>query len=159
MIDSPDAGRAGSTSTRFRDPLRSRVLYLSAAAVVVVLGLASRRYPLLVPATLGKYPGDALWALMVFLVAGALLRSASTIRIALVALGLAYAVELSQLCQTPWLNAIRRTTPGHLMLGSHFHALDLIAYAVGVACGIFVERIYFLRLARRGPQSANSPHP
>ncbi len=41
-------------------------IYAAHDRPVIALGLASRRYPFLLPAFLGKYPGDALWALMVF---------------------------------------------------------------------------------------------
>ena len=53
-------------------------------------------------------------------------------RLALVALGIAWAVEFSQLWHPPWLDAIRATTPGHLVLGSAFGGIDLLAYAVGI---------------------------
>lgn len=52
----------GSLATK----TRNRRWYLVALIVVIAAGLASRRYAWLFPACLGKYPGDALWALMVF---------------------------------------------------------------------------------------------
>lgn len=128
-------------------PTRRRSLYFALACGVVALGLASRRWPLF-PAWLGKYPGDALWALLVFVLLGAALPRASSGRIALAALALAFAVEFSQLCAWPWLAAWRSTALGHLVLGSHFHAPDLIAYAVGVGLGWLAELGWLAR--RRG---------
>lgn len=106
--------------------------------MVVVLGLLTRRVPAL--AFLGKYPGDALWALMMFFIVGLVRPHATTNRVALIALGISYAVEVSQLYEPPWLVAIRSTTLGHLVLGSAFHVTDLLAYTVGVALGVGIER-------------------
>ena len=125
-------------------PIRRRSHYLALACGVVALGLASRRWPLF-PSWLDKYPGDALWALLVFVLLGTASPRASSERTALAALTLAFAVEFSQLCTWPWLVACRGTTLGHLVLGSHFHTPDLIAYAVGVGLGWLAERCWRAR--------------
>lgn len=68
--------------------LRAAPCATLAIAVVIALGLASRRWPWL-PARLGKYPGDALWASMVFFCWAWTLPAASTLRLAALALGMA----------------------------------------------------------------------
>lgn len=60
---------------------------------------------------------------------------------AFLAIGICVAVELSQLYHVPWLDAIRATTPGHLVLGSGFDARDLVAYAVGVLVAYGLDRL------------------
>ena len=120
---------------------RNRRWYLPALIVAIAAGLASRRYAWLFPACLGKYPGDALWALMVFLLCGLALPRASALRIGLYALGISFADEFSQLYQAPWINGIRSTTMGHLILGSAFAWPDLLAYTVGVALGVLAESV------------------
>lgn len=112
---------------------------LAATALVVALGLASRKMPGLFPAALGKYPGDALWALMVFCIAATLRPAASTAWLAGMALGISFVVETSQLYHAPWIDGIRSTTIGHLALGSAFGWLDLAAYTVGVAAGAGID--------------------
>jgi hypothetical protein len=57
-------------------------------------------------------------------------------QVAMVAGGLAAAVEFSQLCQWPWLVAVRHTWWGHLVLGQGFLISDLGCYAVGIGCGV-----------------------
>ncbi len=84
---------------------------------------------------LGKYPGDALWALMVFLGLAFLRPRASAGRLSLWAFGTSCAVEFSQIYQAPWINGVRHTTVGHLVLGSVFSWFDIAAYAVGVLLG------------------------
>jgi len=124
---------------------RSRSLYAFLVLAVIAAGLASRRYPFLLPAQLGKYPGDALWALMVMLLYGFVKPGWPVARTAGAALVTSFAVEFSQLYQADWINAVRHTTPGHLVLGSGFHALDLLAYGVGVAVGAAAELLTWRR--------------
>ena len=98
----------------------------------IALGLASRKYPALFPAALGKYPGDALWAQMVYWLLALWVPGAAAIKLALGSLLVSYADELSQLYQAPWIQQIRATTVGHLVLGSHFSWLDVASYTVGI---------------------------
>ena len=132
---------------------RNRVLYALLVLAVIAAGLASRKYSYLLPAQLGKYPGDALWSLMVFLIFGLARPKWSIVSTAIAALATSYAVEFSQLYQASWLNSIRQTTIGHLVLGSGFHAQDLLAYAIGVVVGLLGEFI----CAR--PHTSNEPTP
>jgi hypothetical protein len=128
-------------------PSRSRLLLFLGCVAVIVLGMASRRLPILFPAVLGKYPGDALWALMVFIGLAFLRPRASTLRLSLLAFAISCAVEFSQIYQAPWINAIRHTTIGHLVLGSVFSWIDMAAYAIGVSLGALLD-ILFARVSR-----------
>ncbi len=118
---------------------RSRPIYFVAILVVITLGLLSRRFPQCLPAVLGKYPGDALWALMVFLGFGCVFRRAPTIVVALAALAFSFAIEFSQLYHAPWIDAVRTTLPGRLVLGSGFLWQDFVAYATGIVAGALGE--------------------
>ena len=111
---------------------RSRLAWAAAMLSVVALGWASRRFPgVLFPPVFGKYPGDALWTVMVFLGLGVAWPQASTWRLALWALAISFAVEVSQLSHAPWLLAIRATTLGRLALGTTFAWPDMGSYVVG----------------------------
>lgn len=118
---------------------RSRWWLLVCLVAVIALGLASRKFPSLFPAIFGKYPGDALWAMMVFVGLAFIKPRASTTALAALAFAVSCAVELSQLYRAPWLNSIRDTTIGHLALGSTFSWPDIVAYAVGVLVAALVD--------------------
>jgi hypothetical protein len=118
---------------------RKKVCYAVAFLATIVAGLASRQFPQLLPAFLGKYPGDALWALMIFLGAGLLFNKASTLKVGCAALGFCFAIEALKLCQTPWLINLRHTTLGHLVFGHAFSWQNLVAYTVGVLVGMVGE--------------------
>ncbi|MFO1053668.1 MAG: DUF2809 domain-containing protein [Planctomycetota bacterium] len=107
--------------------------------MTVAAGLASRRYPSVLPTVLGKYPGDVLWALLVFLAWGVLLPRVSTLRLAAFAAITACAIEFAKLWHTPWLDAFRSTSLGSLLLGQVFSWHNLIAYACGIGFGVLCD--------------------
>jgi hypothetical protein len=113
--------------------------------------------PAIFPALLGKYPGDALWALMVYWAVAWLIPGASIRKVALLALVVSYADEISQLYQAPWLNAIRKTTLGHLVLGSAFSWLDMLAYTIGVAVGAAIDYFLPFNSVRNRPGHSSLP--
>jgi hypothetical protein len=123
-----------------RDGTR-RLVYLLCAAAVVPFGLASRRFGALLPAFVAEYAGDTLWALMVFFGLGAVAPRASILTRAAAALAVSYVVEISQLYHAPWIDALRATTLGGLVLGFDFVWSDLVCYTVGVASGAILERL------------------
>jgi hypothetical protein len=126
-------------------PGRNRVLYALLAVAVVASGLLWRSGFIPMPQWLSNTGGDALWALMVFVGFGFLLPRASTLLVALLALTFAWGIEFSQLYHTPWLDAIRVTIPGRMVLGNTFNWPDLLAYALGIALGAWAERRWCIR--------------
>lgn len=134
---------------------RNRLAYAAATIGVIGLGLASRKFSGLLPSALGKYPGDALWTLMVFTALAVLRPAWSTMRLTACALVISFAVEFSQLYRTPWLDAFRATTIGHLILGSGFAWHDLIAYTAGAALGMLADGL--LQRHRRRPGASSRP--
>jgi hypothetical protein len=93
------------------------------------------------PPFVAAYAGDTLYATMVFVALGILTPRASTARLAATALAISCAIEISQLHHAPWIDAIRRTLPGALVLGYGFLWSDVACYAAGVALGAGVELV------------------
>ena len=79
---------------------RSRVWLAGLVLAVIVVGLASRKYPTMLPAALGSYPGDALWAVVVYLGIAFIKPDIGVGRLAGVALGVSYLVEVASLPST-----------------------------------------------------------
>jgi hypothetical protein len=119
--------------------LRSRICYLFAILATIAAGLTSRRFPGLLPSSLGKYPGDALWSLMVFFGWAIIFRKAPSALIAALALATSFAIETLKLYQSPGWDNLRHTTLGHLIFGHAFSWQNLIAYTIGVALGLIAE--------------------
>ena len=120
---------------------RSRFEYGMAILATIVAGLASRHLPGQLPAFLGKYPGDVLWALMVFFVWGLIFPRFSSGRIAMLALATSWTVEFLKLWQSPAWSGIRHSTIGHLVFGRAFSWQNLAAYSLGVTGGLLLERM------------------
>lgn len=118
---------------------RSRWRCAAATVATIVAGLASRAYGAHLPWWLAKNAGDALYATMVFWALGFLVPRARAARVALAAVAFCFAIELGQLYHAPWIDGVRATTPGRLVLGQGFHALDLVCYVIGVALGAGLE--------------------
>nr|WP_255564746.1 DUF2809 domain-containing protein [Pedobacter sp. HMWF019] len=77
--------------------------------------------------------GDVLYAVMMFLIIRFFLLRSSYRKIALISLSICYLIEISQLYSAPWIDQIRNTTLGALVLGRGFLWSDMIAYTIGVA--------------------------
>ena len=124
------------------------MVFLATFILVILLGLASRRFPALFPAALGKYPGDALWALMAFIGWGFIFPRRATWQIYIFTLATSFGVEFLKLYRVPWLDEVRASSIGHLVFGSSFSWKNLIAYIAGAAMGTLAEQIPF-RKARK----------
>ena len=124
---------------------KSRIAYAVAAIVVIVLGLASRRYAQHLPEIVAEYAGDTLWALTAFLGVRMLYPRWKIRNVAVAALLFAFSIEVSQLYHAPWIDAIRQTTLGGLILGFGFLWSDLLCYCVGVGAGVILDILLFRR--------------
>ncbi|HFK1681171.1 DUF2809 domain-containing protein [Bacillus sp. SRB1LM] len=118
---------------------RNRLLYAMFTILVIILGLSSRKFAFALPALLNDYLGDALWALMIFIGFGFLFPKIETKKLAFISLMFCYGIEVSQLYHAEWIDSIRATTLGGLVLGYGFLSSDLVAYTIGVGVGMFCE--------------------
>jgi hypothetical protein len=119
--------------------IRSRARYAAAAVVTIIVGLLVHlRGDVLGPAA-RDMAGDALWAMMIVWWVGTIAPGARLLQRCAAAYAICAAVEVSQMYHAPWLDALRSTTLGQLVLGSGFDARDLVAYALGVAAAALIE--------------------
>lgn len=126
---------------------RNRLLYAMFTILVIILGLSSRKFAFALPTLLNDYLGDALWALMIFIGFGFLFPKIETKKLAFISLMFCYGIEVSQLYHAEWIDSIRATTLGGLVLGYGFLWSDLVAYTIGVGVGMFCE--FMLRKKKR----------
>lgn len=119
---------------------KSRLIYGGLTVTAMVSGLLARKLAFLLPGIVNDYLGDGLWALMVFFGCCFLFPKVSPLNQLIMALVVCYLIEISQLYQAEWLNQIRRTTLGGLILGHGFLWRDLLAYTVGVLTGGLISK-------------------
>lgn len=132
---------------RDESPRRSRTAAALLLALTIALGLASRSGDARVPAFLAEHSGDALWTVAVHLSLAIALPRARAGALAAAALGISWAVELSQLSDAGWLVELRSRRFGRLLLGAGWQWLDLLRYAAGAALAWGLDRAL---LSRRG---------
>ena len=116
-----------------------RIIYALLVLIVIALGILSRKVtviPLIV--------GDILYAVMMFLLIRFLLIQFRYWKVALISLSICYFIEISQLYRAPWINQIRNTTFGALVLGNGFLWSDMIAYTIGTA----ICMLYYVKLKK-----------
>jgi hypothetical protein len=130
---------------------RPPALYFGLLLATVTLGFATRWCPSMFPLVAAQYGGDALWAAMVLWIAALVGPASTTRRLAVLALGIAVAVEVSQLYRAPWIDAVRATRAGGVALGQGFLWSDLVCYAVGVGLAAAVDAWLMHRTALRAP--------
>ena len=118
--------------------LRSRLSWLICLAGIIALGLLSRLVHTGLP-LFDKYPGDALYAMMVYAILRLFRGTAVSAVGAMVAMT---AIESFQLTMIPahllasehWIVRICAR-----LMGVEFSFLDLLAYAVGIGCIYLVD--------------------
>ena len=124
-----------------------RLMILGALLLLVIAaGLGSRRYGDALPEFVAANAGDLLWTVAVYLTLAILAPTWSPVKLGLSALAISFAVEFSQLIDVDWLNAVRKTLPGHLLLGTGFLGNDLLRYLAGAAIATLLDECFTRRL-------------
>ena len=111
---------------------RLRLIYAMAAFITVAIGLTWHLSPPLFGAAVKDIVGDSFWAAMILWLVSLVMPSRPLLLRMLAAIAICFAVETSQLYHAPFIDSIRATLPGHLVLGSGFDPRDFAAYATGV---------------------------
>ena len=115
--------------------MKQRVVYGILTVLTIVLGLLSRHF-----SVFPLWIGSTLWGLMVYFIVRFLLPNTSALKTAFISLAFSYAIEFAQLYQAHWINAIRQTLFGRLVLGQGFEWGDLVAYTVGISIGVLWDK-------------------
>lgn len=110
----------------------------------LLMGLASRHFFGEVP-FVKSYVGDALWALMVYFGVAFLFSTWSIKVLALATIIFSFGIEISQIYHAPWIDNIRASRLGGLVLGFTFVWSDFLCYCVGVLAGVALENYVLLK--------------
>lgn len=127
---------------------KNRCVYFIAVIVTMASGLASRTYGAVLPDWVHEHFGDALWAGMIYFGARMVFIHSSRARAVWISVMFSWGIEFSQMIQVPWLNELRSTIWGALILGRGFLVIDLIRYLIGILCVYLIDRFILIRLMR-----------
>lgn len=110
---------------------KNRITYLILIFATIILGLLSRHFK-----AIPLFIGDVLYATMAYFMLRFMLVDKPVRFSVIAALIFCFAIEFSQLYQAPWINDLRHTLLGRLVLGQGFLWSDLLCYVVGVGLGV-----------------------
>ncbi|NYE06999.1 glycopeptide antibiotics resistance protein [Bacillus niacini] len=132
-----------SINDSHNNPLRPT--YFIAVIITILLGLASRKYSHLLFSYLAENAGDVLWAMMVYFGFRFLFLKKSMVAAVFFSFVFSFGIEFSQLYQEDWINQIRGTILGALILGKGFLTVDLIRYTIGIVIASTLDRIMIIK--------------
>lgn len=124
---------------KHHDVKYKRWIYLAVTFVIILAGLASRKYGNALPEFIAEYIGDTLWAAMVYWGLRFLFPSASILKVAGNLLTVFLLHRNQPIIPGRLANAIRNTTLGALVFGHGFLWSDMICYTVGVMLSATVD--------------------
>jgi hypothetical protein len=116
-------------------------LYIVLAVLTMSCAFLSRSQLVPLPVFISTYAGDTLWALMVFLCLCILASHWKTWKISIVAILISFVGEFSQFYHAPWIDSIRYTKLGGVILGFGFKLSDLVCYSIGIFFGAFIDHL------------------
>ena len=115
--------------------MNKRITYFILIIITIVVGLLSRHFTFI-----PLFIGDILWATMVYFICQFLFIEKKVKFIALISLLFCFCIEFSQLYKAPWIDSLRHTLFGRLVLGDTFLWGDLLCYMIGIALGVLIEK-------------------
>ena len=121
---------------------RSRVKLFFLLLLVLAAGLFSRsEHASVLPVFVQTYAGDTLWALALYIFLTFISPSAGSKELMMLSVIVAFSIEFSQLYQAEWINSLRNTVPGGLILGFGFKWSDLVCYSAGIFIGFLFDSL------------------
>jgi len=114
--------------------LKPRVIWFALICITIILGLLSRHYT-----GIPLFVGDILWAINVYFIVRLLFINKTIKWVVTASLVFCYLIEFSQLYKAPWIDQLRHTLFGRLVLGEVFLWGDMLSYTIGVGIAVGVE--------------------
>ena len=114
-------------------------IFLFIILLAGTMGVLSRMFPDHLPEFIFLYAGDTLWAFAAYFLIRFFLPVSSATGVALIAYMVSVLVEISQLARFSWLEDVRHTMAGGLMLGYGFKWSDIFCYLAGVILAALID--------------------
>ncbi len=123
----------------------SQILYFLITLLVIIIGITVRLKQEWFPDFVNLWLGDLLYAVMMFFAISFLFPNKKALHRAFAAAIVCYAVEFFQMYHAPWIEAVRSTLLGKLILGRGFLWSDVLAYSAGVVMAYLLDKVLFFR--------------
>jgi hypothetical protein len=127
--------------------ITNRLIYLFILVIIIGLGLYSRDLTGRITEMIDVK--DVAWAMMVYFLFRIVFPGGGFIKIIILSALFSLFIEVSQLFHAEWLDKIRETLLGQIILGSSFVWGDLWAYAVGIGIAVVIDILVSILFIRR----------
>ena len=109
-----------------------KIIYLLLFVFCTWLAITTRTHSQWFHPLIAEYGGDVVWAGMFLFFMRIFFSRMKLWKLALICYALGVADEVLQLYHVPWIESVRHTRIGGLILGFGFLWSDIICYAVGI---------------------------
>lgn len=116
-----------------------RFIYFIAVLITIILGLSSRNYRQYLPSFIAEHAGDFLWAMMVYFGFRMIFIYHKQYIAFILSFLFSFGIEFSQLYQAEWINHVRASLLGGLILGKGYLPIDFIRYTAGISSAILLD--------------------
>lgn len=117
-----------------------RIRYGIIIFITIILGLASRYFSSLLASWVNVYLGDILYGLMFYYIFSFIFINSDRKKLLLITIIYLSFIEVSQLYRNEFLDNLRNTLIGHLVLGKGFLLSDIFSYILGSLIGYFTDK-------------------
>jgi len=114
---------------------KRRLVYFVLYLLIIPIGLATRKQPQWFYSLIAIYGGDVFWSTMFFFLFRCFSPRVPLWKIALYTISFSVAIEVSQLYHAPWIDRLRATFLGSMLLGTTFVWSDIACYSAGTLLG------------------------
>lgn len=130
-----------------------RLIYLVILIIIICIGLYSRGMTGWITEIIDFK--DVVWAMMIYFLFRIVFPGWSIMKTAIAGISFSFLVEVSQLYHAHWIDQLRNTFLGGLVLGTSFVWGDLAAYLCGIGFGIIIDYLVRSYLKSKYPEHAN----
>jgi hypothetical protein len=115
------------------------VKYFVATLSAMLIGYASRQFYPTSGTFIHDYVGDAIWAGMIYWGFRTIQNQITFLKSAIYAIIFCFAIECLQLYHATWIETLRHTKLGGLILGFEFLWSDLLSYTIGISIAYIID--------------------
>ncbi len=116
-----------------------KIKYILIALSFMAIGYTSRQYYPTTGTFIHDYVGDAIWAGMIYFGFRMIQSQTSCLKSAIYAIIFCFGIEFLQLYHATWIESLRHTKLGGLILGFEFLWSDLLSYTIGILIAFIID--------------------
>ncbi len=124
--------------------MTKRFFYIVLVIVAGIFGYSSRYFSDKLPFIIAEFAGDTFWAFAVYFLIKSIIPKDNNVKTAIFAYVFSVLIEVSQMYHAIWIDKIRNSFIGGLILGFGFHWEDLVCYATGIFLAMLCD-YFFIR--------------